>query len=414
MQNDIIDEPMASHKIESEVHTGFFAHLPNGVRLFAWVRAIRWFGWGFGESLLPIFILSFSHTFAEAGLFSSTVEIVSLMSLPIIGIWDDRVPAKRLVLWSLILYPLVGLGYLLAGIFGLAVFVVLARAVNGFTWELENVGVATYYRRVIDRRNIAASFGYLDTWTNLAWIAAAILGMFLISYMPIHFLLFAIAPFSLVAYFIALKAPKDPIITDSEVLQPSIYSYGKSLKAWRTWTANFWLLGFIVFFSSIINALISFFIPITAYLAGANLPMVVLLGIFGALPSLFGYILGRIADRQNRYALIALSLFCVAIIAVWLAAIHTYSLKLCAVFLLGIILELLYVVQSSLITTLGPARTYGKRGSAFESISTLGDLVAPLILGVALDVLGFSNVASVIGVVAVVLAILFLSRRKEI
>jgi MFS family permease len=403
---------MDSHKTKSEVHTGAHASMPNGVRLFAWVRAIRWFGWGFGESLLPIFILSFSHTFAEAGLFSSTVEIVSLMSLPIIGIWADKVPAKRLVLWSLILYPLVGLGYLLAGIFGLAVFIVLARAVNGFTWELENVGVATYYRRVIDRRNIAASFGYLDTWTNLAWIAAAIIGMFLISFMPIYYLLFAIAPFSFIAYFIALKAPKDSMISHSEIYQSSIYSYGKSLKAWRTWTANFWLLGLIIFFSSIINAFISFFIPITAYLAGANLPMVVLLGIFGALPALFGYMLGLVADRRNRYVLIALSLFCAAIIAVWLAAIHTYWLKLTAVFLLGIILELLFVVQSSLITTLGPAHTYGKRGSAFESISTLGDLVAPLILGVALDVLGFSNIAFAIGAVAIVLATFFLLKRR--
>jgi MFS family permease len=334
------------------------------------------------------------------------------MSLPIIGMWADRVPAKRLVLWSLILYPLVGLGYLLAGIFGLAVFIVLARAVNGFTWELENVGVATYYRRVIDRRNIATSFGYLDTWTNLAWIAAAIIGMFLVSFMPIYYLLFAIAPFSFVAYFIALKAPKDPMVSGGEIHQPLIYSYGSSLRAWRTWTANFWLLGVIVFFSSIINALISFFIPITAYLAGANLPMVVLLGIFGALPALFGYVLGLIADKRNRYVLIALSLFCVTIIAIWLAAIHAYWLKLIAVFLLGVILELLYVVQSSLITTLGPAKTYGKRGSAFESISTLGDLVAPLILGVALDVLGFSNVTFAIGVGAVVLATIFMLKRR--
>jgi MFS family permease len=412
MQNDIIEGPVASLKQKSEVHADAYMSLPNGVRLFAWVRAIRWFGWGFGESLLPIFILSFSHTFAEAGLFSSTAEIVSLMSLPVIGMWADRIPAKRLVLWSLILYPLVGLGYLLAGVFGLAVFIVFARAVNGVTWELENVGVATYYRRVIDRSNIATSFGYLDTWTNLAWIAAAMLGMFLISIVPIHYLLFAIAPFSFIAYFIALKAPKDSPISNAETLYSSIFAYVKSLGAWRTWTLHFWLLGFIVFFSSIINALISFFIPITAYLAGANLPMVVLLGIFGALPALFGYILGLIADRQNRYVLIAFSLFCVAIIAIWLAAIHAYWLKLSAVFLLGIILELLYVVQSSLITTLGPANTYGKRGSAFESISTLGDLVAPLILGVALDALGFSNVAIAIGAVAIVLAAIFLFKKR--
>jgi MFS family permease len=141
--------------------------------------------------------------------------------------------------------------------------------------------------------------------------------------------------------------------------------------------------------------------------------MVVLLGIFGALPALFGYMLGLIADRRNRYVLIALSLFCVAIIAVWLAAIHAYWLQLSAVFMLGIILELLFVVQSSLITTLGPTETYGRRGSAFESISTLGDLVAPLILGVALDALGFSKVAFVIGAAAIALAAIFALKRRD-
>jgi MFS family permease len=412
MRNDIINEPVNSCKHDPQAHIKARSSLPHGVRLFAWIRAIRWFGWGFGESLLPVFIMSFSHTFAEAGLFSSTVEVVSLISLPFIGMWADRMPAKRLVLSSLILYPLVGLGYLLAGIFGMAVFVVLARAANGFTWELENVGVATYYRRVIDRRKIATSFGYLDTWTNLAWIAAAILGMFLISFMPIHYLLFAIAPFSVVAYLIALKAPKDPIVPDGGILQASILGYVKSISAWLTWTANFWLLGVIVFFSSVISALITFFIPITAYLAGANLPMVVLLGIFGAIPALFGYPLGLIADRRNRFVLISLSLFCIAIITVWLGVIHSYWLILSCVLLLGVILELLYVIQSSLITTLGPANTYGKRGSAFECISTFGDLVAPLLLGVALDALGYSNVVFVIGAVAISLAGLFLFKRK--
>jgi len=388
--------------------------LPNGIRIFAWVRAIRWFGWGFGESLLPVFILTFSQTFAEAGLFSSTVEIVSLISLPIIGMWADRVPARRIVLWSLILYPLVGLGYLLAGVLGMAVFVVLARAINGFTWELENVGIATYYRRVIERNKIAMSFGYLDTWTNLAWIFAALMGMFLVSFMPIHYLLFAIAPFSILAYFVALKAPKDTVNADDNVGATPTRSHVIARNKWRIWMAQFWLLGALVFFSSIINSLISFFIPITAYLAGANLPMVVLIGVLGAMPGLFGYKLGLIADRCNRYVLISFGLACVAIITLWLAALHSYLFKLGAVFLMGIILELFYVVQSSLITTLGSAKTYGKRGSAFESISTLGDLAAPLILGVALDVLGFSKVVFVLGAIAITLAIIFRFKKTEV
>lgn len=413
MKDDIIDKSVVSRTYTSEAPNQTRPSLPDGVRVFAWVRAIRWLGWGLGEPLLPVFIMAFSQTFAEAGLFSSTVEIVSLVSLPIIGMWADRVPAKRLVLWSLLLYPLVGLGYLFAGILGMAIFVVLARAINGFTWELENVGVATYYRRVIDRNKIATSFGYLDTWSNLAWIFAALAGMFLVSFMPIYYLLFGIAPFSIVAYFVALKAPKDSFAVDCNVSSQSAPSYGKTMGEWRQWTARFWLLGALIFFSSIINSLMSFFIPIAAYLAGANLPMVVLMGILGATPALFGYKLGHIADGRNRYILISLGLICVAIIAFWLTAIHSYWFKLGAVFLMGIILELFFVVQSSLITTLGPAKTYGRRGSAFESISTLGDLGAPLILGVAFDLIGFSDVWLVIAVIALIFAFIFHFRKAE-
>lgn len=414
MRNDIINESVVSHKDEPILHRQMFATLPDGVRIFAWVRAIRWFGWGFGESLLPVFIMTFSHTFAEAGLFSSTVEIVSLICLPIIGIWADSAPAKRLVLWSMILYPLVGVSYLLAGIFGLALFVVVARGINGFTWELENVGIATYYRRAIAKNRIATSFGYLDTWTNLAWIAAALIGMFLVSFMPIHFLLFVIAPFSVAAYFVALRVPRDVVSTNTSA-HSSTTSWNPGIaQNWRSWISRFWLLGTIVFFSSIVNSLTTFFIPIAAYLAGANLPMVVLISVLGATPSLFGYLLGHVADKCNRYGLIAFGLCCVAFIAVCLFVIHSYWFKLVAVFLLGIVLELFYVVQSSLITTLGPEHTYGRRGSAFEIISTFGDLAAPLILGVALDVLGFSNVTVVMGFVAIALAITFYLRKREV
>jgi len=412
MEDDIISKFMDFTKNKPIVDCESTFALPQGVRIFAWVRAIRWFGWGFGEPLLPIFIMAFSHTFAEAGLFSSTVQITSLISLPIIGMWADQFSAKRLVVWSLILSPLIGISYLLAGIWGMAVFVVVARMVNGFVWELENVGVATYYRRVIDRRRIAASFGYLDTWTNLAWIAAAILAMYLVSFVPIHYLLFGIAPFSFVAVLVALKVPKDHPISEKINHLPPIQIH-RSAELWKSRVERFWLLGTLVAFSSILNSLITFFIPITAYLNGANLPMVILLGIFGALPSLFGYALGIIADKHNRYILLAFSLLCIAGISLWLIAIHAYWLKLCAVFFLGIILELCFVVQNSLITTLGSAKTYGKRGSAFEVISTFGDLAAPLILGIALDVLSFSKVAIIIGSFAIALAIIFSLKKEE-
>jgi len=379
----------------------------SGARILACVRAIRWFGWGFGEPLLPVFILAFSQTFAEAGLFISTFQIVSLISLPAIGRWADNIPAKRLVIWSLIISPLVGLYYFLAGVSGMAVFIVLARATNGLAWELENIGIATYYRRVTGWNHIATLFGYLDTWANLAWICAALLGLILVLFMPIYYLLLGIAPFSIIACAVALKAPKESIESrKSNRFQP-VHLQSKIAGLRCSCVAQSCILGILAFFSSIIGSFSAFFIPMTSYIAGANLPMVVLIAVVGAIPSLFGFKLGLIADRRNGYSIIAFALICIAIIAVSLALIHLYLFKLAAVFVMGIILELFYVVKSSIITTLGPAKTYGRRGSAFESISTFGDLAAPLILGVTLDALGFSNTALVIGTMAIALAIIF-------
>lgn len=396
------------HKLQGE-------NLPYGVRIIAWTRAIRWFGWGLGEALIPIFIFSFSNSFAEAGLFRSTVEIMGLLTLPIIGVWVDRVSAKHLILISLLLYPLVGVSYFFAGLFGMAIFIVFARGLNGFLWQLENVGIATYYRRMADSLNVGASFGYIDTWSTFVWILAALIGIIFIKLQtPIHWLLLAIAPFALFAYFTALRAPKDKVGNGHENPKKTsfISSYGSTMREWRTWDNHLWLLGALTFFSGIVGALMWFFIPIDAFIEGANLPMVVLLAIIGALPCLFGHRLGKLADTKNKYVLITIGLVAVAVITLGLAVFPNYVFKLIASFILGIILELFYVAQSSLITSLGSPDTYGQRGSAFESIGTLGDLVAPLLLGIGLDILGFTGIAYVITGVAIVLAVGYRIIRK--
>ena len=402
--------------------------LPANVRLLAWARAVRWIGWGLGEALIPIFLLSFAKSFAETGLLSSTVEIASLVSLPIIGAWADRAPARRLVLWSLALYPIVGIAYYFAGLWGAAICVVIARVANGFTWELENVGIETYYRRVTDSKEIASSFGYIETWSHVAWIAAALVGIWLVQFTPIYVLLLAIAPFAVIAYFIVLKAPKDELIgtqgsgvgADANggialvQARARSNSYMRAFRQLGSWNSRLWMVGALVLFTSIVSNLIYFFLPIDAYVSGANLPMVVLVTVVGALPALFSYKLGQIADRADKFWLISGGLFGIAAAGIGLMLVPHYWFKLVAVFFLGIILELLYVSESSLITTLGPVETYGERGSAFESLTVLGDLGAPLLIGICLDALGFGNLALIIACGAFALAIFYrvMSERK--
>ena len=381
--------------------------LPKGAQIFAWSRTIRWIGWGFGEALLPIFIIGFSNTFAEAGLLSSSVDIASLISLPLIGAWADRVPAKYLVLVSLLLYPMVGLSYFLAGMFGLAIFIVVARVLNGFTWELENVGIQTYYRRAVSSVKIGESFGFIETWSHVSWIVAAAIGRGLAVFVPIHWLLFLIAPFAILAYFVAVHAPKDPVRRIRENAETKTRFYRKAFSEFRSWNSRLWLVGLLFAFTSVIGSLMYFFIPIDAYINGANLPMVSLIAILGAIPATFAYSLGKLADRHDKFNLVVVALAMSSLIATGLILFQHYWFKLVAMFLTGIVLELIYVVQSSLITTLGPSETYGERGSAFEGINVLCDLLAPLLIGAALDIVGFNGVSIAIAIVAVVLAVAY-------
>ena len=75
-------------------------------------------------------------------------------------------------------------------------------------------------------------------------------------------------------------------------------------------------------------------------------------------------------------------------------------------------MELFSVIKGSLVTTLGPSETYGIRGSAFESIVTFGDLAAPLLLGIAMDVLGFSNLLATIAGISISFGFIYYLKQK--
>ncbi len=385
---------------------------PLGVKLLMWTRFVRWIGWGFAESLIPIFIFALSVSYAEAGLISSAYNLALLCALPVIGALADRMSAKLLVVLALVIYPFVGIGYFLAGVTGLAAYVIFARALNGLTWAMEAVGMDTYYRRTTDRACLASSFGYMDTWTNLAWILAAAAGIFLLDYVPLHYLLLAIAPFTLLALPFALAVPKDSFKISLPAL-PSLGSYAAAFDEFKRWNVHLHLLAALVLVMGIISSLVSFFVPIDAYVEGADFGMVMLLGIVATIPNLFGFPFGKLADRHNKYGLAAFTLVLSAIVVMGLALFPFYWYKLVASFLLGILAELLVVVGKALVTTLGPTESYGLRGSVFEGISTLGKLAAPLLIGISLDLIGFGSMSMVVATVAGILGLAFVLLERD-
>ena len=54
--------------------------IPYGIRLITKVTSIRWFGWGFAETLIPVLLFSYGNSFAEAGLLKASVDITFILS----------------------------------------------------------------------------------------------------------------------------------------------------------------------------------------------------------------------------------------------------------------------------------------------------------------------------------------------
>lgn len=389
------------------------AALPRAVRFMAWARAVRWAGWGFGDGLLPLFIFFAADTFAEAGLFKAMFEIVSILSLPIIGSYEDRISARHLIIIALIAYPFVGISYFLAGTLGAAVFIVIARAIHGFAATVEYLSVNTYFRRFAKRAELGTAFGYIDSCSNFGWIITALIGMGLAPIVPIHWLLAAVVPFSLVALVLVLHAPVDKPRVRVPALTSFLRSYKNAFDEWRTWGRRLWFFTALMFFVTLLDDLMLFFIPIDAYIEGAQPTLVILLMVVAALPSLFGIRLGRLVDRYGPLPVVAGSLVGVAIVMGSIAIFPLYGVKVAASFVLGILFECFIIVQRREIVTLGPAATSGQRGGAFESIMTLGNLSAPVLLGTALDTVGFESVLGIVACIALFLSFTYIVTQRR-
>lgn len=380
--------------------------IPEGVRVLTKATAVRWIGWGFAEPLIPILLLSFSHTFAQAGLLRATYDIAFLLALPMVGAAADRLPATTLILLGLGLYVFVGAGYFLAGLTGLAIFIVLARLMNGLTYALDVVGRETYFRRHVPKDFVATVFGYFDTVANFWWIAAAFAGMVLLRWFTIPALLFLIAPTSLIAWIIIFRFRQ----RSKEVLRGVSGAIGvrgayiDTLKEIGKWTPQLREVAALNFFIAFAGTVMAFFLPIEAYAQGAGFSRTILIGIFFALPSLFGWKLGGWFDKRGPsvflYGLISLALFVGS-----LAFVDSYLWRLFVAFGMGIILELLSVGSGELITRYTQAEHFGRVGGVMKTIGDVGSLTGPLVLGVLIDSQGFARsffwLAVLIGVLAI-------------
>lgn len=387
--------------------------VPFGIKLLTWATTVRWIGWGFFEALLPVFIFSFAGSFAETGALKSVYYIVFLFAAPLAGMLTDKISSKIIILLGLAVYPLISLSYFFAGVSGMALFIVIARALNGFGYAFDAVGRTTYFRRHESSDKIATTFGYFDVITTLFWILAVLSSLYLIKLFEVHELALAILPTALLAILIVLFVKDGGHENLREGIRHALQG-GFLKNIWleiKSWNKGMRLIALANFFIGFVAVMSDFIIPIRVYQESGSLSKVILIGVVLALPGLFDFQLGKFADRYRLSSLFVGLAGLIFLFGV-LGFTESFIGQMVIAFLLGISFNLINLASDGITTKLIQPEHYGRMSSLNFDIDIVGTILGPVVIGFLIDKIDFSSTAIVLAIASLfVLFFIFFKRR---
>ena len=376
-----------------------------GNRVLTQATAIMWVGWGFAESLIPVLLFAFAHSFAGAGLLRSAFDIAFIIAMPIAGVFADKFRATSLVIFGFILYSFIGVSYFLAGATGIVLYIVLARVINGVSNAFSTVGRESFARRHTPPEKLAINFGYFDTVANFWWIVAALAGIVLVRFFSISQLLLLITPAAIIATIIVVRfrhdAKRNPVLAHT-----GSGNMTEIVTEVRGWNKAMRLLAFFGFFISFMSAVVTFFIPIEAFVEGASVAFVVLTTVAATIPSLFGIFLGKLYDRQGTKIFFR-AMLAFGVLLLTLAFFDSVLWKIALSFFAGLIVELLSLGTHEMASVHSDPDSFGRMDGLWKSISDIGSLLGPIVVGIMLDHFGAHPVFSALGISVIGMGILF-------
>jgi MFS family permease len=387
------------------------------VRSIALATGIRWVGWGFCESIFMVFWFSQIKEYSLTGFVQISYDLVFLLLVPLVGGLMDHMSARKVILFGLMLYPLIGLGHVVGVATGIIWFAIAAQIINGVTYACDSVGRGTLLRRFTSKETIAEAFGYFDTISMFGWIIAAFLGAAVVDTLPLPVMFLGIIPTAVIAFFVVYRMKDDkksftPVVAGRKIASSITSAYARFAGAILHWGSQMRHWGVGVMGTTALNVISDFILPIYAYGTGASLSKVMVLAALANIPTLFGSRLGWVVDKDPIHIRNTTFVIAAALISS-LAMFPGYYWQLAVAFLLGIAVEILRLASSATATQLSDLSSYGVVTGEAEFFSGVAAIAGPVIFGGLLDLVGsvwgFGIIAS-----AFFVLVLYLSRRPRL
>ena len=364
------------------------------VKIVSWSTAVLWFGWGFGESLIPVFLYQFANSYAETGLLKSAFDITALLATPIIGYYANKISIKKMMLVGVVLYFLVAINYYLAGAFACVLFVVIARILNGFSWPLTCVSRESYICKYTPKNKMARAFGYFDTLGILAWVLAVCLSLFLVSKFAIYQLLFLIAPAAIVSFAIALFLPNGTKLKKIKSLKFNLKPYKEVIKEILRWPLKLRTVVLSSFLISFVSGAFFFFIPIEVWKDNSDLKQIIVLAIFYSLPEASGNLLGWVIDKIKINKSLTISFIGTLFVLICSIFFDSFLWRLAALTLVGIFTETIALSRRQLIADFNVKNnflivktrySFGGISAVLDEITSMGSFIGIILIGLIID-----------------------------
>ena len=277
----------------------------------------------------------------------------------------DRVSARRIIIFGLMLYPLIGASLRRAGLFGIVALTLVAQILNGVTYAADAVGRGTLIRRSVSAGSIGKALGYFDSVSMMGWIVAALIGAAAVAIMPLPWMFSAIIPTSLIALWITYTIKPDVPPTQpplpGRLWHKIISSYRQFLSAMRHWKRPMRHCAVSTAATEMLNITSDFIIPIYSFGTGASLSQVMIIGVFANMPTLFGSRFGWLVDKNPRLIRSFVFLSSAMLIGS-LALIPNYYWQIAVAFILGIAVELAGLANAAIATRLTASERRGNHG----------------------------------------------------
>ncbi len=376
--------------------------IPTGIKLIVFVIFIRTIGWGFVDPFYSLYLNQFHSNYTVIGVLTSIFSFSALLAIIPLMRLADKMKETTLISDGELLYFLVILGYVFAGLFKSLPLLIITLFFTGIAQTFVVVGTESYIRKH-NGKGKTGPFAFYVALDYFGWIIGMLLASLAINYYDFNSMFLFVAPSILISFFILPRVRERGIRSLLSGFKKyfhtrdDFFSIFKDCKEINPKAIFFFILAF---FDGMVRMFSFVFVPLFGLAINLNLSQIALLMAAMYFPFILSFFFSEMTDRMNKMNVIATGLFIGALSFILLYFIVDSLWFVALAATISVSLAIVRPAYNGAITRLTPRRMLGEVTGLNNFIERIGRILGPIITGIVADAYGLHTAFLLIAIIA--------------